>query len=350
MALAKAENISIESIVSCVPSIVKDNLDDVNIPEAQGKKILDTTGIRFRRIVENETAGDLCFAAAENIFENTDLKREDVAVLVFVTQTPDYILPATATILQDKLGLPQSTIAFDIGLGCSGYVYGLSVIATLLEKIPNPEATALLLVGDTISKICNVKDLSTYPLFGDAGSATLLKKQIGSDVTFDLHSDGKGADAIKVEDGGFRNPYSKDSELNQIGEGVNIRRKKDLFLNGMDVFSFGITKVPKAIKAFYEEAGVNDEDVDFFIFHQANMFMNEKIRKKLKLPEDKVPYTLHDYANVSCATIPITISSKLKDKMDRKRNIIACGFGVGLSWGTVNFELPQEIYLNTIEL
>jgi 3-oxoacyl-[acyl-carrier-protein] synthase-3 len=350
MAIASIQNIVINSIVSCVPHRKKDNLDDVHIGAQQGKKILDATGIRFRRIVGKETTSDLCLKAANSLFNDTGASKDDVAILIFVTQTPDYILPATSMILQDKLGLSQSTMAFDIGMGCSGYVYGLSVIGSLLEKMPNENATALLLVGDTVSKICNTKDMSTYPLFGDAGSATLLEKKLGSNIIFDLHSDGKGAKSIIIEDGGFRNPYSKNSEIVNEFEGNINRSNKDLYLNGMDVFSFGITKIPRAIKSFYEETAIKDASVDYFIFHQANMFMNEKIRKKLKLPEEKVPYSLYEYANVSSATIPLTITSKLKDKIDKEKNILACGFGVGLSWGTVNFSIFENTFLNTIEL
>jgi 3-oxoacyl-[acyl-carrier-protein] synthase-3 len=350
MSVFKVHNINIASIVSCVPSLRSDNLNDENVPETQGKKILESTGIRYRRIAVDETTADLCLEAAENIFQSTKLKKENVSILIFVSQTPDYILPATATILQSKLDLSANTIAFDISLGCSGYIYGLSVIASLLEKLPNSDATALLLVGDTISKLCNKKDLSTYPLFGDAGSATLLKKEDNTVITFDLHSDGKGAKAIIVEDGGFRNPYCMASEEEISDDNINFRRKKDLYLNGMDVFSFGITKVPKAIKSFYEESNLDESKVDYFIFHQANMFMNEKIRNKLKIPEEKVPYTLYDYANVSSATIPLTISSALKNNVSKSLNIIACGFGVGLSWGVANIILPKDIYLNTIEL
>lgn len=346
----KTNNVNIASIVSCVPSTCKDNLNDNLIPKSQGKKILESTGIRYRRIAGAETTSDLCLKAAENIFQSTLYEKDNVSILIFVSQTPDYILPATSTLLQNKLGLSSETIAFDINLGCSGYVYGLSVITSLLEKLPNPNSTALLLVGDTISKLCNKRDLSTYPLFGDAGSATLLKKENNEIISFDLHSDGKGANSIIVEDGGFRNSYSKASEKEFSDDGVNFRRKKNLYLNGMDVFSFGITKVPKAIKSFYEESNLDERNIDYFIFHQANMFMNEKIRTKLKISEEKVPYTLYNYANVSSATIPLTITSKLKNKVSKSLNIIACGFGVGLSWGVANFNLSKDIYLNTIDL
>lgn len=350
MSLVKVDNISVESIVTCVPKNKIDNLQDANIPEAQARKILEVTGIRYRHIVTQETTADLCYAAAEHIFGNKVASKADVAILVFVTQSPDYLLPSTSTVLQERLGLSQNIIAFDVGMGCSGYAYGLSIISTLLEKISNPNATALLLVGDTISKICNPKDLTTYPMFGDAGSATLLKKTKGSDISFDLYTDGKGAEAIMVKDGGFRNPMSEESSIEQVFDGVNMRTKKDLILNGMNVFSFGISKIPDAIKSFHKEAFIKEGDVDFYVFHQANMFMNEKIRKKLKLPEEKVPYSLYNYANVSSATIPLTICSELNDKIGKRSNIIACGFGVGLSWGTVNFALNENSYLKLIEL
>lgn len=349
MGVFKVQNVNIASIVSCVPSLKSDNLNDQYIPESQGNKILEATGIRYRRIAKSETAADLCLAAAEDIFLSTKAKKENVAVLIFVSQTPDFILPASATIIQHKLNLSTDIIAFDINLGCSGYVYGLSVIGSLLEKISNPDATALLLVGDTISKLCNKRDLSTYPLFGDAGTATLLKKKDNAELTFDLHSDGSGAKAIIVEDGGFRNPLNRTSQEEFSEDNVNFRCKKDLFLNGMDVFSFGITKVPKAIKIFFEELNIDESTIDYYIFHQANMFMNEKIRNKLKLAKEKVPYSLFEYANVSSATIPLTITSSFQNKITRQLNIIACGFGVGLSWGVVNFKLEKDIYLKTIE-
>ncbi|MFT6338672.1 MAG: 3-oxoacyl-[acyl-carrier-protein] synthase-3 [Halioglobus sp.] len=350
MALVQVNNVEISAIASCTPKNVKDNLDDPNIDAAHAKKVVDGTGIRYRRISEGNTTSDLCFAAAENIFEGKNIDKNDIEFLFFVSQTPDYPLPATSIILQDRLGLPQTTMALDINLGCSGYVYGLSVISTMLEKASHANAKALLLVGDVSSTKCNPKDLSTYPLFGDAGTATLLSKKKGAKMEFDLHSDGAGAGAIIIKDGGGRNPYSPSSEEEISDDGTNILRNKDLFLNGMDVFSFGITKVPRAIKKFYDEVNLDPETVDYYLFHQANLFMNEKIRKKLKISEEKVPYSLYEYGNVSSATIPITITSQLKNKIIKPSKIVSCGFGVGLSWGVGLFSLSQHTYLETLEI
>ncbi len=350
MATLKVNNVAVSAIVSCAPKNYKDNLDDPLIDKVQGQKIVDATGIRYRHISLEHTTSDLCFEAAKNILDNQDIDKTEIEYLFFVTQTADYQLPATGIILQDRLGLPQTTMALDISLGCSGYVYGMSVIATMLEKSSKPNAKALLLVGDVSSAQCNPRDLSTYPLFGDAGTATLLVKKKDAVMDFSLHSDGKGANAIIIEDGGARNPLNLQSDEEISQDGVNIYRKRDLYLNGMDVFSFGITKVPKAITTFYEEIALDPADIDYFLFHQANMFMNEKIRKKLKLEEEKVPYSLYEFGNVSSATIPITITTELSGKINSKKNILACGFGVGLSWGIGTFSIDETTYLNHIDI
>jgi 3-oxoacyl-[acyl-carrier-protein] synthase-3 len=344
-----AIDISIEGIVSSVPKNIADNLDDKNIEAIKAQKILETTGIRYRRISDKDTTtSDLCLNAAQQLIREKNIETSDIEVLIFLSQTPDYILPATATILQGKLGLPVSSIAFDVNLGCSGYVYGLQIISSLLEKTANPKAKALLLVGDTSSKLTNPKDLSTYPLFGDCGTATLLGKEKNKTITFDLFTDGKGWEAIKVDHGGFRNPIdSSSNELISI-DGVNYRRERDLYLNGMDVFSFGISRVPKAIKAYFEENNIDKDLVDYFLFHQANMMMNEKIRKKLKLSEKQVPYSLYDYANTSSATIPLTLTTQV-GSLDIKKEFLTCGFGVGLSWGIAHFHLDQNTYIKHLE-
>ncbi|WP_197275413.1 3-oxoacyl-ACP synthase III family protein [Nonlabens sp. YIK11] len=308
-----------------------DNLNDKYIIEKQGEKVLESTGIRYRHIAVNETAADLCYDAAKKLLEENNSDLDNIDFLVFVSQTPDYILPASATILQNRLGLKTTVAAFDVNMGCSGYVYGLSIISSLLASSINKNANALLLVGDTISKLCDPTDSSTYPLFGDAGSATLLGKSNSSDIIFDLNSDGSGCEAIKVEYGGFK----------QLSDGF----QKTLYLNGMDVFSFGITKVPKAIKQFMEEQSVETSDFDYFIFHQANKFMNEKIRKKLKAEVEQVPYSLFDYANTSCATIPLTITSQLEN-ISKKTKLFMSGFGVGLSWASAILELDANCVLN----
>lgn len=332
MSISQVANISINAIYTTVPKLRMDNLNDKYIENEQGEKILNSTGIRYRHIAVEETSADLCFDAAQKLISQNNIDKENIEFLVFVSQTPDYVLPASATILQNRLGLKTSVAAFDVNMGCSGYVYGLSVISSLLSTSMNSNAQALLLVGDTISKLCDPKDTATYPLFGDAGSATLLaKSNTDGNIVFDLNSDGSGCEAIKVEQGGFKS--------------INENAQKSLYLNGMDVFSFGITTVPRAIKTFLLSQNVAVEDLDYLIFHQANKFMNEKIRKKIKASEDQVPYCLFDFANTSCCTIPLTITSQLKT-ISSTTKLFLCGFGVGLSWASAIVQLNTECILN----
>lgn len=344
MATFEISGVSVKGIVTAVPKNRIDNLNDPNIERVQGEKVLKTTGIRYRRLAsELTTSSDLCYVAAVHLLDQFQEFRNDIEILVFVSQTPDYILPATATILQHKLDLASHVAAFDINMGCSGYVYGLSTVTSILNTSMNPNAKALLLVGDTVSKLCSISDTATYPLFGDAGSATLISKSKEGKFIFNLNSDGGGCDAIKVEKGGFRDT----NENNMLSPDTT---KPSLFLNGMDVFSFGISKVPKSIKSFLSFVEKEVDDFDYFVFHQANMFMNEKIRKKLKIEPEKVPYSLYDFANTSSTTIPLTITTQLSKGSTKDYKVFCCGFGVGLSWASVIFDLNKDIYTLNIEM
>ena len=344
MAIVEITGVLIDGIVTAVPKNRIDNLNDPNIEKEQGEKILKTTGIRYRRLAsDTTTTSDLCYIAAVNLLEQFQTFREDIEILVFVSQTPDYILPATAPILQHKLGLGSNVAAFDMNMGCSGYVYGLSTITSILNNSKNPNAKALLLVGDTVSKLCSSSDSATYPLFGDAGSATLISKSKEGKFIFDLNSDGGGAEAIKVEAGGFR-------AMTENNTTKYNTTKPSLYLDGMDVFSFGISKVPKSIKSFLSQIDKEVNDFDYFIFHQANMFMNEKIRKKLQIKLEKVPYSLYDFANTSSTTIPLTITTQLKKDNSKNNKVFCCGFGVGLSWANVILDLNKDIYTLNIEI
>lgn len=276
--------------------------------------------------------------------------KSEIEAIVFVTQTPDYILPATSCVLQQKLGLSSDCYTLDISLGCSGWVYALSVISSLLQN--GTIKKGLLLAGDTITKLCSPEDKSTYPLFGDAGTATAIEYTPGSaGMKFVFNSDGKGFETIICREGGYRSPFSQASlESVKIDDTIS-RRNIDLELDGMDVFSFGITKAPKSVKQLLEHFEISKDDIDIFSFHQANKMMNEMIRKKLKLPEGKVPYCMDEFGNTSCASIPLVLVNKEREKLCKgKLTHIACGFGVGLSWGSVWFETDKIIVPELIEI
>jgi 3-oxoacyl-[acyl-carrier-protein] synthase-3 len=349
MACFSIKGASIRGISACVPLNTESNYDLKIIDAEERKKFIASTGVIQRRIAtKNITTSDLCYRAAQTLLLDLSWAKEEIDCLVFVTQTPDYILPATSCLLQHRLGLRDECFVLDISLGCSGWVYGLSVIAGMMNSAGFKKG--LLLVGDTISKLVSERDKSTMPLFGDAGTATALEIDATKEgFIFHVAVDGDGGDTIIVPDGGFRNQASDSSFIyKKFDEGIE-RNNLHLVLNGMDVFSFGINKAPESINRLLEYATIDSENVDLFIFHQANLFMNEKIRKKLGLPSEKVPYSLGDYGNTSSASIPLTIVAQNKTALDmQKLRCVACGFGVGLSWASVYFVL-DHIVCSTIE-
>lgn len=341
MAFLQVNNVEIVGMAAAVPSIIEEN---VNIYKKWGgyDNFVATTGIeRHRKSSPSICSSDLCQAAAEKLIAELGWEKDSIDALVFVSQTPDYILPATSAILQQRLGLSESCYTLDISLGCSGWVYALSVLSSLLQN--GMMKRGLLLAGDTILKFCSPEDKSTYPLFGDAGSVTALEYKKNSEpLQFNFNTDGEGQEAIIIRDGGYRSPFT-DSSLARIHQGEDIKRNRlELELDGMSVFSFGISKAPKSVNGLLEHFNIEKESVDCFTFHQANLFMNEKIRKKLKLPAEKVPYSLRDFGNTSCTSIPLTLVTQRSDKLRvNQLSHIGCGFGVGLSWGSVYFHTDK---------
>jgi len=352
MAFQKISNVSIKGVSACVPKYKEDNKmlslfqnkDDIN-------KFIETTGIEYRRMVKDSgvCSSDLCYHAASRLLEEINWNPEEIDCLIFVSQTPDYILPATACILQDRLGLSQDCYTLDISLGCTGWVYGLSVISSLLSG--GLMRKGLLLVGDTTTVTKSPRDKSTYPLFGDAGSATALEYDPGSekDMMFHYGTDGSRYEAIMIPDGGFRNFFNDQSFKEEVIEPGIARNRLQSILNGPAVFTFGITKAPKSVNTLLEQFGMEKESIDYFIFHQANLFMNEKIRKKLKIEGAKVKYSLKDYGNTSSASIPLTMVTEHGSELSHKK-LLACAFGVGLSWASVVLEVKDLVIPEIIEI
>lgn len=344
MSFLHTANVEIKGISACVPATHEQNTSLEIFNEEESQKFFKTTGIAARYIAGNTLCtSDLCVAAAKKLLAELNWLPEEVEGLIFVTQTPDYILPATSPFIQSQLGLPETCFTLDISLGCSGFVYGLSTLAAYMQA--GGIKKALLLAGDTISRTCSPQDKSTYPLFGDAGTAIALEFKSGAEgFKFHLASDGSGKDAIIIKDGGYRNQYNEASGTRQVTEDGISRSNLELALDGMNVFSFGITKAPQSVNILLDKFQLQKETIDLFFFHQANMMMNEKIRKKLELPAEKVPYSLKDFGNTSSATIPLTMVTQAASKLQEGTcNIIACGFGVGLSWGSVFFRTENLV-------
>jgi 3-oxoacyl-[acyl-carrier-protein] synthase-3 len=350
MAFLEIKNVRIAGISACVPKEVEENLTlPLFSSQEEASKFIESTGVERRHISKKYLTSDLCLHAAEKMISNLSWQKEDIDALVFVTQGPDYILPATSCILQDRLGLNEECYALDISLGCSGWVYGLSVAANLISS--GMMKKALFLCGDT-SHATSTEDKSAYPLFGEAGTVTALEFSEQSDsLKFHFATDGSGYEAIIIPDGGFRNQFSEKSlKMVEIEPGIK-RSRMNAVLNGMDVFAFGISKAPQTVRKLSEKFGIDLDTVDYFVLHQANLFMNEKICKKLKLPEEKVPYSLKNFGNTSSASIPLTILTELKEAVSKeKHSFIGCGFGVGLSWATVAFDLNKIVVADLITI
>ena len=337
MAFLEFKNVRIAGISAGIPKFVASNLhpseNDGISTDYSPEAFVEATGVRERHASDVLTTSDLCFAAAERLIEDLQWDKKEIEAIVFVSQTADYFLPATACILQDRLGLSKECYAEDVALGCSGWVYGLSNVASLVAT--GSIKKALLLAGDAKKRSKMKRD----PLFGDAGTATAIEYIEGAKgFQFHLGTDGSGFDAIIAPDGGSRNQVSPESfELKEY-EG-KMMHNLQTHMKGMDVFSFGITTAPKSVKKLGEHFGFNYLDADYVIFHQANMKMNNQIVKKLKLDHEKVPSCMYQFGNTSSASIPLTIVSQLKGKFENKpTKFICCGFGVGLSWGTVAIE------------
>lgn len=344
MAFLDFKNIRIAGFSAGVPKCIVKN-DKVSSKDYDAVDFVATTGVQERRLGDFTTS-DLCYEAAERLLTDLQWNKDEVDAIIFVSQTADYILPATACILQDRLGLSRECYALDIALGCSGWVYGLSVVAGLLSK--DGIKKALLLAGDAKKRAKSEYD----PLFGHAGTVTAVEYSEGAvGLKFHVGTDGSGFDAIITPDGGSRNQFTEDSlQLIQGADGVK-RHRLQTVMKGMDVFAFGITTVPKTVRKLLERCQIDIDSVDYFIFHQANRMMNEKIRKKLKLSEEKVPYCMQKFGNTSSASIPLTIVTQIADvTRNSSLHFLACGFGVGLSWATVLFDIKSIVVSELVEV
>lgn len=344
MAFLEVRNVSIKGISAGVPRRVIDNIKEFNnySQDYDAKTFVESTGVKERR-VDNLTASDLCVPAAEKLIKDLDWEAQSVGAIVFVSQTHDYLLPATACILQERLGLSKECYAMDLSLGCSGWVYGLSVVSSLLQN--GCIKRALLMCGEARRRV-----QYDEPLFGYAGTVTALEHDEGSErFMFHFGTDGSGYDAIIIPDGGSRNQFTARSLEFEDFNGRQINRLYSR-MKGMDVFAFGISTVPKSVKLLSEHFGIDYHEADYYVLHQANLKMNNMITKKLKLENEKVPICMDYFGNTSSASIPLTFVTRLGDKVQGHRKYVCCGFGVGLSWGTVAFSTNNLLLSKLVEV
>lgn len=330
----------IEAIASHFPDAVLDNADLSRLyPDWPAEKILEKTGIASRRIAaDGETSADLAYAAARKLFE-TGVDPAGIDYLLFCTQTPDYMLPTTACVLQERLGLRTGIGALDFNLGCSGFIYGLSLAKGLIET--GQARRVLLLTADTYSKLIHPGDKSVRTLFGDGAAATLIgecaadEAQIGP---FVFGTDGGGAQNLIVPAGGFRRPRDAASGEPQTDASGAVRSADNLYMNGSAIMAFALREVPAAAQRLGEMTGRALNDYDIVAFHQANGFMLERLRSKLGIEPSRFAVRLETCGNTVSATIPIVLEPLMDAPAPRRALLL--GFGVGYSWAACEAVLP----------
>lgn len=326
------------------------------------EKIKRKIGIETRPIAaKDETAADLGYKAAERLFDAGIARRDEIDFLVFCTQSPDYFLPTSACVMQNRLGLPTTCGAFDMNLGCSGYVYGLGVCKGLIES--GAAKKVLFVTGETYSKYINEKDRVTRPLFGDAGSATLLESvevdAASNDVfsgkpaigPFEYGTDGSGAEMLMVEAGASRLPASPETAVADYDSQAGYRSKEQLFMNGAGIFTFSIDVVPPLVKRFNNLAQERGVDIDAYVFHQANKFMLDRLREECgDLDKSKFFNNVMTRGNTVSSSIPIAVIDAYRDGMIRPgSSALLVGFGVGLSWGACLVRFPENFQVVLLE-
>ena len=341
MAYFNNKGITIKGIVTAVP----DNYVPVEqFAERFGaeavKKFSEGTGIHsIYNALPDQTASDLAYSAAEELFRKERVNRDEIGVMVFVTQSPDYRRPSSACVLQKRLGLPVECACVEVELGCSGFVYGLQTAMSLMSS--SDTEYALVLIGETASKLVDPMDKSIVMMYGDAGAAVLLKKEGDEAVPALLKSDGSRYRAIILPAGGFRD-MNPGHERFICSDGIE-RSLYDIFMDGPSVFSFSITDVPQTIKQFYEKTGTDVDDYDVIVLHQANQYILKQVIKRIKAPKEKVPISIDRYGNTGGISIPLTLCDKFGEEKAGKVKALMSGFGIGLSWGVASALIDTEV-------
>ena len=348
MAFLKIENVKISGIAACVPPKRVDNMEsDLVEDKHELEKYIETTGVRYRYVAEDGIcSSDLCKAAADKLIEEMGIDKSEIGCLIMVTQTPDYIFPATACVLQDRLGLPTDCMSFDITMSCPGWIYGLSVMSSIISA--GKVKKGLLLVGETSTKAKSPYDRVNL-LAGDAGTATILEfDESAKPLMFSMHTDGSNYRSLIIPDGGYRNPVTPESFIyHECKDGI-LRNRLNANMEGEDILSFAMHTAPKCIKGLLEHFEIPKEGIDYFLIHQANQMINKLIQKRLKVDDAHCPYNIAEFGNSSSTTIPLMIVNKLKNQFGGKK-VAACGFGTGLAWGALCFEPSDDIVISEIE-
>ena len=338
--IAKVNGVKISGIAACLPSNVVDNETLTDVYGDDIKKVIYTTGVRFRRTCPEGkiTSLDLCVKAASTLRNSGNFDFSLFGGIIFLTLSPDYLMPNNSAAAQDILGFSKHSLAFDINLACSGYIYGLWLAGITAKSINKP---ILFLDGETNSHFASPKDRATAALFGDAGTATIIEPcEDSSEWSFAFDTDGSQRGSLIIPEGGYRNRVTPQSMVYHQNDDGGIRRGIDMKMDGMGVFNFVVNQVPKNLERLMNSTNTDSNDYDILALHQANLFMVKQVAKNMKFPMDKVPTSIEKYGNSSSATIPVTLVSELQNRItSEKLKILASGFGAGLSVASSSLEI-----------
>lgn len=353
MAFITINKVALRGLSACVPRDILRNIDMPfyqNIEEAQA--VINATGIIERHVAPPEiTATDLCYEAAEKLIKALGWEKESIGLLAFCTQSPDFLNQPNSFVLHERLGLSEKTMCVDFFHGCPGWVVSLSAVSSIIQT--GSIKRAILLVGDTQVREIDKMNREESPLFGDAGTASAIEfDEKAAAMHFNIGSLSIDGKALIRKNGGFRNPFTIETLQHELDRKAGkLMQENDSKMDSMDVFSFAITKVPKAIKALCEEFEISFESVDNLLLHQANKVIIDTIAKRLKFDKEKVPIGLAHYGNTTSASIPMTMLTERKKELEStKQNNLLCAFGTGLAYGAAYLETENILCLPVIEI
>ncbi len=353
MARWNIHNVRMTGVSACVPKEVVHS-EDFPFFDKEGAEVFNNTvGILERRLgPDSLCASDMCQAAAEKLLAELGWEKESVDMLVFESVTGDYKTPPTSCLLQDRLGLSEDCFCVDIPMGCCGCMYAMNVAGNMLSN--GNIRRALLLIGDTALRMGSMQDKSRVPLFGDMGTAIALEYDPSAQpIMIDFHTLGSGYKALMTPHGGYRHPITEESFVQEdFGNGI-IRAPKDTLIDGLAVFTFAISKPAKTVANLMEELHIDkDNDIDYYLIHQANKLIVDRLVKKLKLPAEKVPYNLEEFGNTGGASVPGLMVTRLREQLQQEGNkrLLCSSFGLGLSWGTMLLNVEKPVIPELIEI
>ena len=353
MARWNIHNVRMSGVSACVPKEVVHS-EDFPFFDKEGAEVFNNTvGILERRLgPDSLCASDMCQAAAEKLLAELGWEKESVDMLVFESVTGDYKTPPTSCLLQDRLGLSEDCFCVDIPMGCCGCMYAMNVAGNMLSN--GNIRRALLLIGDTALRMGSMQDKSRVPLFGDMGTAIALEYDPSAQpIMIDFHTQGSGYKALMTPHGGYRHPITEESFVQEdFGNGI-IRAPKDTLIDGLAVFTFAISKPAKTVANLMEELHIDkDNDIDYYLIHQANKLIVDRLVKKLKLPAEKVPYNLEEFGNTGGASVPGLMVTRLRGQLQQEGNkrLLCSSFGLGLSWGTMLLNVEKPVIPELIEI